>query len=469
MSRKGTRTLRALLLASLLLTACRREAPERGRQPRASGSPTPLSLAVAETSRPAVARPAPVATEGVDPAPVASTPARPPASPPYPGPFPETTARCGVLLPIVARAAPAVDAVANPNPALDRVPEAARPALRAILRAPQDAALVAFELGREEEGIYHNADVPMPLASVVKVIHLVAYAQAVQDGELDPQMVVPLSDLERYYLPNSDLRAHPQALAALRAEERVFGQPPAVRLEDVPRMMIEFSSNAAADYLHLLLGQRRIEQTILDLGLASHSAPCPFLGQFLLMGGRDRDGTAEVRALAADPELYSRAVMSVTLAYSERAASSAAPLGWRSRAQRPALDVQSLFSEVLNTRASARDYANLMGRIADNQLGPWEQSVRIRRYLEWPTGFPTNQERLAWLGYKGGSLPGVLTVVYYAQPWDRQRPVVVALFLHNLPLQTYREWRHTLPHDELARWLLYDREAIQTVRTVLAP
>jgi hypothetical protein len=101
-----------------------------------------------------------------------------------------------------------------------------------------------------------------------------------------------------------------------------------------------------------------------------------------------------------------------------------------------------------------------MARIATNQVGPWEQNVRIRRYLEWPTHIPANQEQLAWLGYKGGTLPGTLTVVYYAQPWDRAQPVVVALFFHNLPTDIYRQWRRSLPHDELARWLLRDRQAI---------
>ena len=78
------------------------------------------------------------------------------------------------------------------------------------------------------------------------------------------------------------------------------------------------------------------------------------------------------------------------------------------------------------------------------------------------------KEKLAWLGYKGGSLPAVLTVVYYAQPWHTTEPVAVALFFHDLPLETYRQWRRTLPHDELARWLLYEREAIPLVREMLA-
>ncbi|MDX1663553.1 MAG: serine hydrolase [Candidatus Promineifilaceae bacterium] len=398
------------------------------------------------------------------------------------GPFSGSdTTRCGLLLPVVPPpdgAEPAgtmenVGVAAPPAaalPSLLDVPEAARPAVRRILEAPEDVALVAYELGDEEQGLALNGDAPMPLASVVKVVHLVAYAAAVQAGEINPDSLVLLSDLEQYYLPGSDLRAHEKALADLRAEERIVTAPdgsPAVLLRDLPRMMTEYSSNAATDYLHLLLGQSRIEQTIIDLGLTTATAPCPFLGQFLLMGSGD-NALASVAELLGDPELYSRAVMSITVAYSSEPALRP-DAAWRNRQQRPALAAQTLFSEHLSAKASAGDYARLMGLIADNQLGPWEQSVRIRRYLEWPTHFTANQEHLAWLGYKGGSLPGVLTVAYYAQPWNRARPIVAVLFFRNLPLDTYRDWRHSLPHDELARWLLYDREALPLLRELTAP
>ena len=177
------------------------------------------------------------------------------------------------------------------------------------------------------------------------------------------------------------------------------------------------------------------------------------------------NGIGEVQAYVNSPSRYSREVWAVTEAY---AAGESDRSGWRGRWRRPSLETQAYFANRLNAQASAADYASLMARIAENALGPWEQNVRIRRYLEWPTFFTVNQQSLAWLGYKGGSLPGVLTVAYYAQPWDVTRPVVVVLFFRDLPLGTYRQWRRSLPHDELARWLLYEREAIPLLRELLA-
>lgn len=406
--------------------------------------PEPIARAASPTAEPP-ARPTATATATVTPLPT----------------LPSGVAGCGLSLPLLAPdVTPAVTRLSG-NPSLAAVPEAARPAVQQILREPGNVGLVVYELGREEQGLYLNPELPLPLASVVKVVHLVAYADAVRAGELDPSQLVLLADLERYYLANSDLGAHPNAVADLRAEGRVAGNPPAVLLEDVPRMMMQYSSNAATDYLHQLLGQERLEATIANLGLSSHTAPCPFLGQFLLMG----QGTGAAAGYLAEPARYGIDATAATLAYRDAEGGARSP-GWRGRDRRPDMEVQMLYSELFNAHASAADYARLMGLIAENQLGTWDHSVLIRRYLEWPTAFPANQS-LAWLGYKGGSLPGVLTASYYAQPWDRARPVVVTLFFHDLPLQTYREWRRSLPNDELARWLLYDASAIDTLRSIL--
>lgn len=434
-------------------------------------SPSPTTLVASPSPKssptlPAATTVVPIVTLSAtpDPTPTLSPTVQPTV---FVGPFGQGEARCGQLLPVLSRPEPTpIPPTFDPALDLTNVPEAARPAVARILAYPEDVALVAYQIGQAEQGIYLNPAQPMSLASVVKIIYLVAYAQAVYDGRLNPTQAVLLSELEAYYLPNSDLGSHLQAIKTLESEGRIFGEPPAVRLEDVPRLMIEFSSNAATDYLQQRLGQGSLEQTIVNLGLASHTAPCPFVGQFLAMGDRDEDGTAIVNGFRADPAGYSLTVMDLTNRYATdpdfRAAQS-----WAEREQRPTFASQFLFSKYLNSQASAGDYARLMEQITLNEIGPWEMNVLVRRYLEWPTFFPVNQEKLAWLGYKGGSLPGILTGAYYGQPWVMSRPVVVILFFRNLPQELYQQWRQQYPNDELARWLLLEPTAIPTLKILL--
>src|SRR5690625_3211974 len=49
----------------------------------------------------------------------------------------------------------------------------------------------------------------MPLASTVKIVVAIEYAFQVEEGKLNPNELIDLSELEIYYVPNLDGGAHP--------------------------------------------------------------------------------------------------------------------------------------------------------------------------------------------------------------------------------------------------------------------
>lgn len=434
--------------------------------PTAIASPAPLPTATA-----------PAATATVTAALPTTTPA---PTPFYAGPL---SPPCGVVLPPLPLGAalptPAAPGTAVGSELRPLVPAVSWPAMQRLFDAPSTVGLVAYQLGREAQGVYWNADTPMPLASVAKVITLVAYVEAVAAGELQPLESVPLADLERFYLPGFDLGAHRRALNELRAAGRVLSpeSDPAVRLEDVPWMMIRHSSNAAADYLQQRLGQTRIEATTQQLGLApaagAHTAPCSFLGQFLMMANHIRGLANDSAALSAYLEGeagaadYGRELALLADAYTQDDNFRAAEIVWRDSNRRPTIETQRAFTARLAPRGTARAYAGLMARLAQNGLSNADSSYQARRYLEWPNQFPANQEVFSNVGYKNGTLPGALATIYYAYRWGDPAPVVVALFYRDLPQGMYRDWRRDLPHDELARWLLADPSAIPALAAAL--
>lgn len=396
-------------------------------------------------------------------------------STPSPTPLPTValtpSAACGQRLPVQLPSAEGTPTPPIQLTVLDNImPVAALPAVQRLFDAPDSVAVAAYTVGREAEGVYWRADEPMPLASVVKLVHLIAYAQAVDAGAVQAGQSVALDDLARFYLPGSDLNAHAQALAELAASQQLVDR--ALPLSAVVWMMVRYSDNAATDYLQTLLGQAVIEQTARDLGLEPHSAPCPFIGRFLLMSNHTRrtDDSSAVAALISDPARYALEVAHLTDLYSQDAAFRAAEQAYWGVRRRPSVAVQSQFTAALDTRSTARAYADLLARTVNGQVGTPRVNNLVRYYLEWPLqAFPTNRERYLSIGYKNGALPGVLTTVYYAWPRDSAEPLVVALFYRDLPLSTYQQWRRTLPDDALAHWLLSDPQAIPRLRQWLAP
>ena len=384
---------------------------------------------------------------------------------------------CGLQLPLLPHnTTPTINQLTPNSAALAAleaaVPQAARAAWARLLAAPGSVGLVAYRVGDEANGIYHNADTQMPLASVVKLIHLVAYAEATAAGQLDPTGYVSLTTLNSYYLPGYDLGAHNRAIAELAEVDLVLANPERIRLEDVPWMMVRHSANAATDYLHMTLGQAAIEETAVTLNLTQQTAPCTFLGQFMAMSNQTRQGSSDRAAITAyldNPTSYGTEVALLADAYRLDDTFREAEQQYHQEERRPSSQDQRFFSHNLNAHGTPREYAALMTQIAQNGLSNPESSFLARRYLEWPMIFPANQERFSNLGYKNGSLPGILNTAYYAYPLGEVTPTVVILFFHDLPGSSYRQWRSTLTHDEFARWLLDDPEALALVKAALTP
>lgn len=332
------------------------------------------------------------------------------------------------------------------------IPAEALPAVEQLFSHPEDVALVVYRVDYEGIGFYHNPDQLMPLASASKLIQLAAYAEAVALGEIDPTEKVPIDELERYYLPRSDLGAHNEALDALDRD--------ALTLDDLAWMMIRHSANSAADYLHNRLGQARIEQVAQEIGLSSHTAPCTYLGRFLLM---NQLNSSTIERFTTNPTTYGEAVTLLSDQYlnDDRFYTEAAT-SWQ-RGQQPPLSIQRRFVAELETQGTANQYALLLAQLVTDRLGKpgTEAEALMRKHLEWPHAeFEINQIRYATVGYKNGTMPGALTTTYYAWPYWSDRPIVLALFYKDLPNETYRRWRRTFPHDELAHWLMSDPEAI---------
>lgn len=460
---KPSSFLIASLLFVLVLGACNPQAARSGQPGREVTTPDILTEVETANEAPS-AIPSPITTS---PSMVTTTEVSKPELTSE-GQYPGNGPRCGVLLPVHPENVEARETPFQFSIPEHVIPEGAIPALARLRDEPGTVGLAAFETGHEEEGVFLNADVPMPLASVVKIIDLVAYAEATENGRLDPAHWIPVETLEHYYLPGSDRGAHERALDELEERGLIGRDPPSIPLEEIPWMMIRHSSNAASDYLHLELGQEIIEQTALELGLSQQTAPCPWLGQFLIMNSHEtptNNNQPYVQSMIDDPDLYSIEVMRLTEAFTTDPSFRQAEL---ERRWRSGLTTQRLFSNNLNAHGSAIEYATLMSSIMENKIGSDYVNIIIRRALEWPSEFEANQEHFGFVGYKNGSLPGVLTTVYYAQRLADGAQLVVTLFYRDLPGDTYRNWRQTLPHDELARWLLFDPEAIQLLRHLLS-
>jgi len=246
----------------------------------------------------------------------------------------------------------------------------------------------------------HRAAAAQPAASAVKVAHLAAYATAVADGVLDPREQVRVADWERYYVP-TDGGAHAAALADCGIPADASGLYAAdpqrrVALEQLAAAMILRSDSAAPDYLRVRLGVERVRRAAEAGGWARPDLRS-LCGEYLLLllpaeesspRSRRERGFALEQRFSTDQALRDHVRDRVL------------------RGQLPPYPVQAAWAAG-GAAASPWNLAALHGSIAEGRNMPERAAAIARDLLERPLRGhePTG---VAGIGYKGGSLPGVL-------------------------------------------------------------
>ena len=146
-----------------------------------------------------------------------------------------------------------------------------------------DSLLNFIKMNKERASIYItkndtiiaflNENKLMPLASTFKILVAIEFAKQASAGIIEKNAYVPLSEMDKYYLPNTDEDAHPQWLDHERKSNHIKND--SVQLINVARGMMMFNSNANTEYLMDLLGINNVRSNIGLFGLRIHTSIYP--------------------------------------------------------------------------------------------------------------------------------------------------------------------------------------------------
>jgi hypothetical protein len=234
----------------------------------------------------------------------------------------------------------------------------------------------------------------MPLGSMFKLYVLGAVVDAVEAGTISWDQAVEVSDTHRS-LPSGVVQADPA------------GSTRTVR--DLAELMISISDNTAADHLIAQVGRTAVEQAQRDYGHDTPEVNQPFLDTrelfILKLDGLTEPGVpgpAGRKYLAADEEgrrsvledLAGSAVETLNLA------------GW----------TQPIAIEGIEWFASPLDLCRVLLLL--------HEDPEASRILAINPGIPDTDGRWSYIGFKGGSEPGVLGLAWILDSAEGARRVV---------------------------------------------
>lgn len=320
-----------------------------------------------------------------------------------------------------------------------------------IAGAGDTVGIACYRADQPALGVLVNADEQYPLASTIKVMILGVYAQGAATGRFDPTERIALDDLDAYYLPSTDRGAHNTFLEAVQTAGNET-----ISLLDVVYGMIRYSSNAASDYLLARMTAADFEAFYALMGVQNTEIPVSFLGLFLAQDNHEsgiadtsmerdelRASTAEWEAKYVEDEAWRARERLYHRNNSRRYLAEGLQI----------IPTQQAFFEKYDTRGTPEDFALVMAALVRGDTLSATSGAVMRAVMSWPMQFELNRENFFTIGLKGGSLPGILTGVYFAQPKGGQ-PLALAIFYHDLPQEQYTDWLRNFEQQELEFYVL---------------
>ncbi len=253
-----------------------------------------------------------------------------------------------------------------------------------------------------------NEQVMMPLASTVKILVAIEFAKQAANNVVRENDMVALSELNRYYLQNTDGGAHPNWIAYEKSKNHIVRD--SIALIHVARGMILFSSNANTEFLMEILGLDNVKNNIQLMRLKNHSPIYPLVSSLFMYQNPKNKGEHTIlngiKKLTA--EEYCRYIYDM-----HKALTYDTVLKSKFRPQDLTMKMQRAWSDRLPA-STTKDYVHIC-KILNNRLffdsGTY---LILSKVLETLMENPANKQWLKHAGTKGGSTAWVLTKAIYA-------------------------------------------------------
>ncbi len=259
---------------------------------------------------------------------------------------------------------------------------------KALEALPGQASLTVMKLGDEGQVVFQlEPDVPLAIGSAFKLFVLGALVADIADGEHGWSDVLPL-DAALRSMPSGILQDWP---------------PGSVHsLETLAGLMISQSDNTATDHLLHFLGRERVERCMGEMGNDHARQSTPLLATNEMFKLKWTSGGSSARAYLAletaseRREYLQTRVVALSLDDFE-----------------PASLAKPLFIDSIEWFASTAGLCRAMDWLRRHTLTP--PASRARALLAIQPGSTSPAGAFPFVGYKGGSEPGVLNLTWLLQ------------------------------------------------------
>jgi D-alanyl-D-alanine carboxypeptidase len=270
-----------------------------------------------------------------------------------------------------------------------------------------------------------NSDTIMPLASTVKIIIAIEFARQATAGIIKLDEDIDTLELDKYYLKGTDGNAHETWLKQIKKDTLIKGSK--VKLLEVAKGMIRFSSNANTEFLMDKLGFDNLNAQLDTLGLKGHHKFYPFNSSLVLC---QKPMDMEIKPFIEKLDLMPMDEYIKKSFEAHDKFKNDQTFKKKFDAESIYIDQQKIWSNRM-IGGSCKQYVSVMQKINSRTYFDSVTQIILDDVFEWPMKNKENKSNFKHLGMKGGSTAFVLTESLYARDFQNNQ-TAIALFFNNL-------------------------------------
>ncbi|WP_440999133.1 serine hydrolase [Fodinibius sp. SL11] len=324
---------------------------------------------------------------------------------------------------------------------------------------PQHATIVSQSVTNPDTTIAYGADKSRTMGTLSNLFLITTYGRLIENGQIDPNELIPLEKTDRFQLPYIDASHHDDAKSVLKNKDAVTNEGK-VPLNELVQTAIIYNDLAISDFLYYKLGQKAINETFNLLDLQSTDHPLPFSGLYITLHSDLSNNTFDThfeKLLALSEDEFRSKVLKnaerfktdddfnkrVTKLFEEN---QGLGIGFKERR-----NILTLFP-----KSTGEELSTLMVKLEQNELISTPVSKRVKDIMDWPYQEQGLNNDFKYYGALYDNRLGLLNGIDYGASVYSEEPFGQAVFFDSLQVAFWFHMSSNLMHQDYQQRLMWD-------------
>ncbi len=314
-----------------------------------------------------------------------------------------------------------------------------------------------FNPGQPDSSLFYQADTLRPLGTLSNLLLAIEYARQVNQGILNPDTRIKISDIDRYNLPKIYSTYHTEAINELKHSGKITNGT--ISTDELVRIALQTNDLSASDYLYFLLGVNNVNDIPARLHLKTIEAPLPWSGLEIAWKPSLYHQTAKQRynVLENMPEKEYRklAVSNAQKLISNNDFFQKMQKSFENNGLGMLFTQEKKFYK-LTPKGTPRELAALLGKVVDDSLLSPAISSHVKNLLEQDVSGPMMKQLFSKYGGTFDSRMGLLNGADFGIAKRRTGMRIQVAFFDDLPVAVWFQMSSNFMNEEFQQKLIWN-------------